>query len=414
MIQFRVLDPEFYAGDPFPTYARLRREDPVHWDDEARCWVVTRHADVTYVSKRTDLFCSGRGVMVDTDDAISIVTMDDPRHAELRRLISRGFTPRMVSLLETRIEEIVTACIDAIAPLGACDLTQAIAVPVPLLVIAEMIGIRPEDRARFAEWSDTMVLAAGRTSDPEILERAGRAYAEYAEYLQDVFAERRRAPREDLVSVLVAAQADGKLAAHETIAHDELQMFMTLLLVAGNETTRNAISGGMAAFSRFPEEWARLRAHPELLASAVEEVIRFVTPVVGFRRTALRDTELRGRRIAAGDKVVVLYQAANRDEEVFDEPERLRIDRDPNDHLAFGIGAHYCLGANLARAEVRIVLRELLRRLPDIRVAPGAGPVRAPSPLVAAIESLPVVYTPESARADAGAPRSLPAGGPRP
>jgi cytochrome P450 family 142 subfamily A polypeptide 1 len=400
MARFHVLDPKLYAGDPFPTYAWLRKHDPVHWDDRNRCWVVTRYEDVAYVSKRTDLFCSGRGVMVDTDDPISIVTMDDPRHAELRRLISRGFTPRMVGLLEPRIEAIVTACIDAVAPLGACDFTQAIAVPVPLLVIAEMIGIRPEDRARFAHWSDTMVLAAGRSAEPEVLARAARAYAEYNEYLQEVFADRRRSPREDLVSVLVAAQADGKLASHDRIAHDELQMFMTLLLVAGNETTRNALSGAIAAFSCFPEEWERLREEPELLPDAVEEVIRFVTPVVGFRRTATRDTGLRGRRIAAGDKVVVLYQAANRDEQVFDEPDRLRIDRRPNDHLAFGIGAHYCLGANLARAEIRIVLRELLRRLPDIRVAPGASPVRVPSPLVAAIESLPVVYSPERARGE--------------
>jgi cholest-4-en-3-one 26-monooxygenase len=177
-------------------------------------------------------------------------------------------------------------------------------------------------------------------------------------------------------------------------------MFMTLLLVAGNETTRNALSGGMAAFARFPEEWAKLRAHPELLDSAVEEILRFVTPVVGFRRTATADTQIDGRQVRKGDKVVMLYQAANRDPAVFDDPETFRIDRSPNDHLAFGIGAHFCLGANLARAELRIVFRELLRRLPDIHVAPGAAPVRLPSPLVAAIASLPVVFTPATGAAD--------------
>ena len=394
-MSFDVLDPHFYAGDPFPAYLELRTNDPVHWDEKNRCWVLTRHADVTYVSKRTDLFCSGQGVLADGDMQISIVTMDDPRHAQLRKLISRGFTPRMVSVLEKRIEEIVAACIDTIAARGSCDFTAAISVPVPLLVIAEMIGIRPDDRERFAEWSDTMIAAAGRSDDIELLTRAGEAHAQYSAYLQEVFAERAKNPREDLVSTLVAAHADGKLEASESIAEDELQMFMTLLLVAGNETTRNALSGGMAAFARFPGEWAKLRANPELLDSAVEEILRFVTPVVGFRRTATCDTEIDGRKVKKGDKVVMIYQAANRDPAVFSDPETFRIDRKPNDHLAFGIGAHFCLGANLARAEIRIVFRELLRRLPDIRVAPGEGPVRVPSPLVAAIASLPVVFTPQ-------------------
>ena len=168
-MSFDVLDPHFYAGDPFPAYLDLRTNDPVHWDEKNRCWVLTRHKDVTYVSKRTDLFCSGQGVLADGDMQISIVTMDDPRHAQLRKLISRGFTPRMVGVLEKRIEEIVAACIDAIAGRGSCDFTAALSVPVPLLVIAEMIGIRPDDRERFADWSDTMIAAAGRSDDIELL-----------------------------------------------------------------------------------------------------------------------------------------------------------------------------------------------------------------------------------------------------
>ena len=404
-MEIDVLDPQLYAGDPYPTYAWLRENDPVHRDAKTGIWVLSRYADVVHVSKNPRIFCSGQGVIPGSDNPISIVTMDDPRHTQLRSLVSRGFTPRMVSVLEKRIEEIVAACIDTIAARGSCDFTAAISVPVPLLVIAEMIGIRPDDRERFAEWSDTMIAAAGRSDDIELLTRAGEAHAQYSAYLQEVFAERAKNPREDLVSTLVAAHADGKLEASESIAEDELQMFMTLLLVAGNETTRNALSGGMAAFARFPEEWAKLRAHPELLDSAVEEILRFVTPVVGFRRTATCDTEIDGRKIAKGDKVVMIYQAANRDPKVFDDPETFRIDRKPNDHLAFGIGAHFCLGANLARAEIRIVFRELLRRLPDIRVAPGEGPVRVPSPLVAAIASLPVVFTP------GGGDRDRPAAG---
>jgi cytochrome P450 family 142 subfamily A polypeptide 1 len=395
-MEFDVLDPAFYAGDPFPTYADLRRSAPVYWDRKNECWVLSRYEDVVYVSKNPKLFSSGRGVMVDSDHQISIVTMDDPRHARLRSLISRGFTPRMVGLLERRIEEITTACIDTVASRGACDFVEVLSVPLPLLVIAEMIGIRNEDRERFAEWSDAMILAAGQDANPEITERAGRAYLEYSEYLKQIFEDRRQNPREDLVSILVGAEQVGQLVSDaENLSADELNMFMTLLLVAGNETTRNAISGGMVALSEWPEEKAKLLTNPDLLPVAVEEILRWVTPVVGFRRTATQDTEIRGQRIRQGEKVVLLYQSANRDEAVFEEPECFRVDRKPNDHVAFGIGTHFCLGANLARLEIRIALREVLRRLPDIDVAPGKGPLRVPSPLVAGIGSLPVVFTPE-------------------
>lgn len=399
MIDLNVLDPHFYAGDPYPTYARLREEDPCCWDPTNEAWVVSRYADVVHVSKNPKIFSSASGVMVDIDNDIGMITMDDPRHAQVRRLINRGFTPRMVRLLEDRIRDLANGCIDPIAHLRGCDFTQAIAVPLPLLVIAELIGIHPEDRDRFAHWSDTMILAAGQTANTEILDKAAGAYVEYNEYLQSILEERRREPREDLASILVRAYGDGTLAGDENITRDELQMFMTLLLVAGNETTRNAISGGMVAFGKFPEEWQKLRENPDLIDSAIEEILRFVTPVAAFRRTATQDTELHGRAIKKGQKVVMLYQAANRDPAVFDDPESFRIDRSPNDHLAFGIGVHFCLGANLARLEIRVVLQELLRRLPDIHVEPGQEPVRALSPLVAAIDHLPVVYTPEAAAA---------------
>jgi cholest-4-en-3-one 26-monooxygenase len=402
-MQIDVFDPELYAADPFPVYAALRREDPVHWDRKNEVWVLSRYVDVVQVSKNPQIFCNRFGVTRE-DTPISIITMDDPRHSQLRRLISRGFTPRMVATIERRIEEVTTACIDAVAARGVCDFATDLAVPLPLLVIAEMIGIRPEDRAAFHEWSDAMILAAGQQDRPEIISAATNAYLAYTEYLQEIFAERRREPREDLVSVLVQAQADGTLAKDdENISADELLQFMTILLVAGNETTRNAISGGMVALSENPEEWQRLREQPELLTTAVEEILRWVTPVVGFRRTVLSDTEIRGQPIRAGEKVVMLYQSANRDEEIFPEADRFRVDRRPNDHLAFGIGTHFCLGANLARAEIRVMYRELLRRLPDIRMAPGARPEMVRSPLVRGIASLPAVFTPERSAATSGA-----------
>lgn len=394
-MEFDVFDPEVYAGDPFPLYARLRREAPVYRDKRNDVWVLSRYEEVVHVSKTPKVFSSRFGVTRE-DTPISLITMDDPRHTQLRRLISRGFTPRMVSTLEGRIEEITTACIDAIAGRGECDFVRDLAMPLPLLVIAELIGIRPEDRERFGEWSDTMILAASQQDRPEIVARATEAYTAYTEYLQELIAERRAAPRDDLLSVLVQAQDEGTLAHdEENISADELLQFLTILLVAGNETTRNAISGGMVAFSEFPDEWARLRAEPALLDRAVDEICRWVTPVVGFRRTALADTEIRGVPIRAGDRVVMLYQSANRDEDVFPEADRFRVDRWPNDHLAFGIGTHYCLGANLARLEIRVMYRELLRRLPDIRVAPGEGPEMVRSSLVRGIARLPCVFTPE-------------------
>lgn len=394
-MHFDVFDPEVYAGDPFPLYAELRRHDPVYWDEKNRVWVLSKYADVVFVSKNPQIFCNRFGVTRE-DTPISIITMDDPRHSQLRRLISRGFTPRMISTLEGRIEAITAACIDAIADRGSCDFVRDLAVPLPLLVIAEMIGIRPEDRAAFHEWSDAMILAASQQDRPEIIGRATEAYIAYTQYLQEIFAERRREPRDDLVSILLQAEADGTLRTdEENISADELLQFMTILLVAGNETTRNAISGGMVAFGENPDQWQRLREDPSLLSSAVEEILRWVTPVVGFRRTVLEDTAIRGQPIRAGERVVMLYQSANRDEEVFPDAERFRVDRKPNEHLAFGIGTHFCLGANLARAEIRIMYRELLRRLPDIRVAPGARPLMVASPLVRGIASLPTLFTPE-------------------
>lgn len=399
-MQFDILDPHLYAGDPFPAYHWLRHNAPLYHDEKNQLWIVSKYEDVAYVSKNPRLFCSGQGVTPDSDTQISIVTMDDPRHSQLRGIVSRGFTPRMVSQLEPRIREVTIEAIDAVAEQGACDFVADIAVPIPLLVIAEMIGIRREDREAFWHWSDTMILAAGQQGNFDILAKAATAYIEYSTYLQGVFEERRRSPRNDLVSILIAAQDEGLLIADEgNVSADELLQFMTILLVAGNETTRNAMSGGMLALAENPEERARLQAHPELLPLAVEEIIRWVTPVVGFRRTVTRDTTLRGQPLAEGEKVLMLYQSANRDEDAFAEPNRFRVDRHPNEHLAFGIGTHFCLGANLARLELRIAFEELLRRLPDIDLARGAHGVYTPSVLVRSMASLPVAFTPQ-ARSD--------------
>lgn len=401
-MQFDILDPQLYATDPYPVYEWLRANAPVYRDDKNQLWIASKYDDVAYISKNPKIFCSRFGVTPDADLQIGMVTMDDPRHTQLRSLVSRGFTPRMVSQVVPRIREVTAACLDAVAERGECDFVRDLAVPVPMLVIADMIGIRQHDRDKFWNWSDTMIRAAGQQNNLEILEKASGAFLEYVTYLQDVFEERRRHPQDDLISVLLAAQDEGHLAADENdLSADELLQFLTLLMVAGNETTRNAMSGGMLAFCEFPDQWARLVANPDLVPSAVEEILRWVTPVVGFRRTATCDTELRGQRIREGDKVLMIYQSANRDEDVFEEPNQFRIDRQPNDHLAFGIGTHFCLGANLARLELRIFLEELIRRLPDMRMAPGGRAQRNASVLVRSIAHMPMVFTPETQQAGA-------------
>ena len=398
-MQADILDPELYRlGDPHAVYARLRREAPLFRDEKNDFWVASRYAEVVHVSKHPETFCSGHGVVPGSNTKVSMVTMDEPRHGRLRRLVNRGFTPRMVGMLEPRIRETVKESIDAVAGKGACDFVKDLAVPLPMIIIAELLGIRREDRDRFEHWSDTMIAAGGgrAEADPQIAAAAGAAFAEYAAYLQGVFEDRRRKPREDLVSILVAAQGDGTLAAdEERLEGDELLMFMTLLLVAGNETTRNAIAGGTIALIENPAERARLIAERSLVPNAVEEVLRWTSPVICFYRTARRDAELRGERIREGERVVMIYPSANRDEGVFPDANRFRVDRRPNPHVAFGIGNHFCLGANLARLELRIMLEELVRRLPDVRLAPGTRPTYTDSPFVRGVASMPVVFTPE-------------------
>ncbi|HEY8514776.1 MAG TPA: cytochrome P450 [Candidatus Binatia bacterium] len=389
-----MTDSSLYAGDPHPTYRWLRQNAPVYRDPKSQLWVLSRYQDVFDVSKNPEVFSAAKGVLLENDAMVSIICMDDPRHQRLRKLVNRGFTPRMVGLLHERIRELAKEIVDRVAPRGECDLVRDVAVPLPLYIIAQMLGIREEDFDRFHDWSDRLIGVAGNYDDPVKMNDAVTAYAEYGNYLKEVFEDRRRNPREDLVSILVAAQEEGMLAPdEESMENDEIIMFMTLLLVAGNETTRNAISGGMLALMENRDQLELLRARPELLDGAVEEILRYVSPIICFRRTATRDTEIRGQKIAAGEGVLMLYQSANRDEEVFADPDRFDITRNPNPHLAFGIGPHFCLGANLARLELKVMVRELISRLPDIQPAPGTTPKRAASTLVAGIEHFPVVYS---------------------
>jgi len=386
-----MTDSRLYQGDPHPTYRWLRANAPVYRDEASRLWVLSKYDDVFAISKNPEVFSAAQGVLAESDSIISMICMDDPRHQRLRKLVNRGFTPRMVGLLQEKIRALAARLVEDVAGRREVDLVRDLAVPMPLWIIAEMLGIREEDFDRFHDWSDRLINVAGNYDDPVKMNDAVTAYAEYGEYLKEVFEDRRRQPREDLVSILVAAQQEGVLAEdEESMENDEIVMFMTLLLVAGNETTRNAISGGMLALMQDREQLELLRAKPQYMDTAVEEILRWVSPIICFRRTATRDIEVRGQRIPAGDRVLMLYQSANRDEDAWADPERFDVTRSPNPHLAFGIGPHFCLGANLARAELKVMVQELITRFPNIRPVPGSEPRRAASTLVAGIEHLPV------------------------
>ncbi len=385
--------------------AWLCENEPLFWSETSGYWVATSFDLVSHISKNSEVFCSGFGVRPGTPVKLSLIDEDEPRHGKLRRLINKGFTPRMVKKLESTFREIATETLDAIAKKGQCDFVDDIAVPMPLLLIAELIGIRREDRERFHQWSDAMILGDGNLDNPEIVAAAGQAFTEYTTYIREILEDRRQNPQDDLASVLVHAADEGILneesvlkgvgeGEREEAVRQELIMFMVLLLVAGNETTRNSITGGMQALIQNPEARQRLIADPSLIPQAVEEMVRWVSPVRSFIRTATCDAELGGKQIKEGDRVLICYGPANRDESEFENAEVFDIDRNPH-HLGFGIGNHFCMGANLARMEMRVAFEEILRRLPDMEFADDVGPQFAPSALVRACQHMYVKYTPE-------------------
>jgi cholest-4-en-3-one 26-monooxygenase len=316
-----------------------------------------------------------------------MLNMDPPQHNQFRKLASTGFTPRMVARLEPRIRAAAKDIIDQVAKKGSADFVASIAAELPLQVIAELLGVPAEDRHKIFEWSNRLI----GFDDPEFqtsFEDGKAAATELWMYASQLAELRRENKGEDLVSVLINAEIDG-----ERLSDMEFDSFFLLLAVAGNETTRNLISGGLLALIEHPEQRARLIKDPSLIPSAVEEMLRWVTPVMYFRRTTTRDAVIRGQKFSSGEKLAMYYCAANRDEDAFPAADHFDVGRTPNEHLAFGTGQHFCLGSNLARLEIRVIFEELLRRLPDIELA---GPVRRlRSNFINGFKTIPIRFTPE-------------------
>ncbi|MBW2696317.1 MAG: cytochrome P450, partial [Deltaproteobacteria bacterium] len=317
----------------------LRENDPIFWSEKTNLWVATRFADVCHISKNNEIFCSGLGVRPNNPVKLGLIDEDEPRHGQVRRLINRGFTPRMVKKLEVAFRIIVKEAIDSVAEKGECDFVESIAVPLPLLLIAEMIGIHKKDHDRFHRWSDHMIAGDGNFDNPEIVAKAAAAFGEYTQYCTKIIEDRRANPQDDLVSILVGAKDAGILVEFDdkqmhnemrseesrALGQDELIKLMVVLLVAGNETTRNGMSAGMEIFINHPEEREMLRQNPSLIPVAVEEVLRLASPIHSFSRTATRDTELHGKKIKKGDSVLMIYPSANRDPAQFEDPDTFKI-----------------------------------------------------------------------------------------
>jgi cholest-4-en-3-one 26-monooxygenase len=384
----------FEGGVPHETFAFLRREAPVHFHRESDggpgFWALTRHDDCTFVSKHPELFSSALGGtnifdVPEADLAITrtlMLNMDPPQHVKFRRIVRTGFTPNRVKHLLPRVRERAAALVDTMIEKGECDFVRDVAAELPLQVIAELLGIPDDERGRIFDLSNKLI----GFDDPEFqntMEDGKQAAAEMWLYAHKLAMERKESAGDDLVSVLMRAEVDG-----QKLSELEFNNFFLLLAVAGNETTRNLLSGAVHALIEHPDQWRRLQRDRSLLDTAVEEFLRWVSPVMHFRRTATKDVEIRGQQIKAGQKVVMFYHGANRDEWVFDSPQRFDVGRIDNPHLALGIGEHYCMGANLARMEIRLLFEELLKRVPELELA---GPVRRlRSAFINGIKAMPV------------------------
>ncbi len=379
-----LIDGGFWGRNPHEELAWLRANAPVWKDPHNGLWGVSTYDLVKQVSTQPKRFSNAQGVRPDHNAVPSMIDSDDPAHSRRRKIVNKGFTPRRVRDQEEAIRTTTRNLLDAVAEKGEFDLVSDVAAWLPLITIGDMLGVAPPDREQLLHWSDDLMRALG-SSDPDLKQAQALAASGYFAYAAAVIRARQEVPTEDLMGVLVAAEVDGDRLTEAEILYESM-----LILIGGDETTRHVISGGGYEVLREPERWKALTADPSLLDTAIEEMLRWVSPVKNMARAATEDTVLAGQHIRAGEKLLLLYPSANRDESVFKDPFTFDIRRTPNEHIAFGHGSHHCLGANLARLELRIVFEELLDRFPDLALASPAQPRQRAANFVSGIESLPV------------------------
>jgi cytochrome P450 family 142 subfamily A polypeptide 1 len=381
----RLVDGAFYASDPHPHLQWMREHAPVYWDDAAQVWGIARYDDVLAIAKDPATFCNRHGIRPDAPIMPYMIDKDGSDHRKRRALVHKGFTPRRVQEHEPRIRAVAIELIERAEERGRFDFVMDLAAWLPLIVIGDLLGVEPAYHDDLLRWSEAMVLGSGAT-EPERIMPAAQAFNDYVEYQRRVIEDRRSRPQQqDLVSVLTHAEIDG-----EKLTDDELLMEALLILIGGDETTRHVMTGGMHQLLLHPDQRRALAANPAKIPVAVEEMLRWVTPIQNMARTATRTVELRGQRIEEGQKLLLIYPSANRDQAVFADPFTFDSGRTPNEHIAFGFGTHFCLGASLARLELRVFFEEVLARLPDLQLASAEPPRYRASNFICGIESLPV------------------------
>jgi cholest-4-en-3-one 26-monooxygenase len=386
-----LMSGEFFGREPHDAFAWMRANAPVYYDEANDLWAAASYAAVKAASVDTESFSSAGGIRPKSPPLPMMIDFDAPEHVRRRRLVSEGFTPRRVRAMEDRLRIVCDALIDQVCEQGSCDFVRDVAAPLPIIMIGDMLGVAPEDRDDLLRWSDDMLKSQG-SPDPEAMIRALDAFTGYSDYIHPVFDERRSSGNtEDLVGVLCHAEIDGDSLDDDSLVHETL-----LILIGGDETTRHVISGGVEELLAHPDQVAQLAADPAgLMPGAVEEMLRWVSPIKNMARTATRDVELEGARIREGQELLLLYPSANRDEAVFENPDTFEITRSPNPHIAFGFGAHFCLGNQLARLELRVMVERVLARMPDLVLAVERGALeRRSANFISGIEQMPVAFTP--------------------
>jgi cytochrome P450 family 142 subfamily A polypeptide 1 len=388
-----LLDGKWYAQNAHEVWTEMRQTSPIHWDPVAQVWGVAKYNDVVAIEKNPKTFSSHRAPRPHGEHLPMMISMDDPEHQRRRSLVNRGFTPRRVGAHEPMLRDLCRSIINEVAEKGSCDFVWDVAAPLPLLVIAELLGYDSSWHDDLLRWSEELMLPSEPDLTPEMiqqrLEAGSRTIMEFRDAQLGIIADRRRNPRDDVITTLCEAEIDGERLDDESIVQETL-----LILIGGDETTRHVLSAGMLALLENPAQLGALRDGDADMAVAVEEMIRWASPVQNMGRTAMQDVDIRDQMIKEGQQLMLFYPSANRDEDVFTDGQNFDIRRQPNPHVAFGFGTHFCLGAALARLECRLMFTELLRRLPDLELTTDDALPRRASNFISGLEAMSVTFTP--------------------